>query len=172
MGKFYRQTSDAAQPESGNYTDIAIYKDGTLKVADENGNFVSPVTITANAPYIGTISSSDWIEGTHDAMVSSKYYYTIPESIHQRGKYAVVTAVYKTGYMAGMIQTVFNASKTLSGDITIYSDTNTSCQVYIDRVYPQINYGNAIYAQCWVGTQSEYDALSQKDSTTIYLIKS
>lgn len=171
MGVFYKQTTDASEPASGNYTDIAIYKDGTLKVADENGNFVTPFSLSFNPPYICNIAESDWVAGSNHSSISAAYHFDIPESIHQRGQYAVVTAVYLTGYMAGSIQTVFNASKTSSGDITIYSDTNSPCQVYIDRVYPQVQYSNAIYAQVIALTQSEYDALAEKDSTTIYLIK-
>ena len=172
MSTFYKQTSDATQPESGQYTDFAIYKDGSLKIANENGTFVTPFSLNYNPPYIANIADTDWVTGSTHSGITANYSYTIPEATHQRGQYAVVTAVYLTGYMAGSIQTVFNASKTTSGDITIYSDNKVNCQVYIDRVYPQIQYGNAIYAQVWVGTQSEYDALESKDSTTIYLIKS
>ena len=172
MSTFYKQTSDATQPESGQYTDFAIYKDGSLKIADENGTFVTPFSLNYNPPYIANIADTDWVTGSTHPGITANYSYTIPEATHQRGQYAVVTAVYRTGYMAGSIQTVFNASKITTGDITIYSDTKVNCQVYIDRVYPQLQYGNAIYAQVWVGTQSEYDALESKDSTTIYLIKS
>lgn len=171
MGVFYKQISDASEPASGNYTDIAIYKDGTLKVADENGNFVTPFSLSFNPPYICNISESDWVAGSNHSSISASYHFDIPESTHQRGQYAVVTAVYLTGYVDGDIQTVFNASKTSNGDITIYSDSQVNCQVYIDRVYPQVQYSNAVYAQVWAGTQSEYDALAEKDSTTIYLIK-
>ena len=171
MGVFYKQISDASEPASGNYTDIAIYKDGTLKVADENGNFVTPFSLSFNPPYICNISESDWVAGSNHPSISASYHFDIPESTHQRGQYAVVTAVYLTGYTAGSIQAVFNASKTSNGDITIHLDSQVNCQVYIDRVYPQGQYSNAVYAQVWAGTQSEYDALAEKDSTTIYLIK-
>lgn len=171
MGVFYKQTTDASEPASGNYTDIAIYKDGTLKVADENGNFVTPFSLSFNPPYICNIAESDWVAGSNHPSISAAYHFDIPESIHQRGQYAVVTAVYLTGYTAGNIQAAFTASKTSSGNITIYSDTKSPCQVYIDRVYPQVQYSNAIYAQVVALSQSEYDALVEKDSTTIYLIK-
>ena len=59
MGVFYKQISDASEPASGNYTDIAIYKDGTLKVADENGNFVTPFSLSFNPPYICNISENE-----------------------------------------------------------------------------------------------------------------
>lgn len=172
MTTFYKQTTSATEPSGGTYTDIAIFKDGSIKICNEDGDFVEPFSTIPYAPYIKTITTENWADNDSDYNDAS-YKLVINEGEHHKGSHCVVTAVYKNVNSDGTVEQVLAGSiKDTSGNITIFSDEKIDGLVYIDRVYPQINHPEGRLAQVWCGSLNDYNSLTEKDSSTIYLITS
>ena len=126
--------------------------------------------VKQNTPYIKEFSESSWVANTSSDS-NAAYMMSIPETEHNRGEHCIVTAIFETLGNGNLVELLSENMKNSSGDITIFSNSAFSGVVYIDRVYPQEILSNQNNVPVSVLTEQSYNSLTNKDNSTLYLIR-
>lgn len=188
MGTFYRQTGIDLYPNiTPEYSDVAVFKNGCMMIADENGNWQTPVNVATMQSYKKEFGFGEWQANSNTTGITDVEYpweLQIPITEHNRSADCNIVATYVRMLDGSFLNLSMGVRYDLSelgyfsiiglkddfGNITLFGSQPFDGIVYIDRIHVKVFYPEETRMLIWIGTEQEYLDMPFHDPNCIYLI--